>query len=67
MKITFKADGKNFVAEQTGSSWNIIGEAVSGPLVGRKLKAVVHGNHLWVSWAVFRPDRVIYHGGRKGP
>ncbi|MEE8062463.1 MAG: DUF3179 domain-containing protein [Gemmatimonadales bacterium] len=45
-----------FRDRQTGSTWNIMGRAVTGPLAGVRLEAVQHGNHFWFAWAVFRPD-----------
>ncbi len=59
-KLTFKRVGDNFVDEQTGSTWNILGQAIDGPLVGEQLEPVVHADHFWFSWAAFRPDTVIY-------
>ena len=34
--LTFKVMGDDIVDEQTGSVWNIVGEAISGPLSGTK-------------------------------
>ena len=62
MKLTFHLDGEQIVDDQTGSSWNIFGKAKAGPLAGRKLNPVVHGNHFWFSWVVFKPDTIIYPG-----
>ena len=45
-----------FRDRQTGSTWNILGRAVAGPLAGVRLEAVQHGNHFWFAWAVFKPD-----------
>jgi hypothetical protein len=59
-KLTFKRVGDNFVDEQTGSTWNILSQAIDGPLVGEQLEPVVHADHFWFSWAAFRPDTVIY-------
>lgn len=61
-KLTFRVDGAVIVDHQTGSSWNIFGQATSGPMEGRKLRPIVPGNHLWFSWAVFKPDTMIYTG-----
>ena len=56
------ADG-HITDEQTGSRWDIFGRAVAGPLDGAKL-APVPGRigQLWFSWAVYRPDTVVYIG-----
>ena len=63
MKLTFHVDGEQIVDDQTGSSWNIFGQAQAGPLAGRQLNPVIHGHHLWFSWVVFKPDTIIYRGG----
>ncbi len=55
-------DGQ-FVDRETGSNWNILGEAVSGPRAGSRLDPVVHANHLWFAWAAFFPDADVYGGG----
>jgi hypothetical protein len=61
-KLKFKRDGKVIADEQTGSTWNILGQAISGPLVGRQLRPIIHGDHFWFSWAAFNPDTIIYQG-----
>jgi len=58
--LTFAFDGESIVDEQTGSTWDVLGQAVSGPVVGRKLAPVVSINHFWFSWAAFRPETRIY-------
>ncbi|RME46572.1 MAG: DUF3179 domain-containing protein, partial [Chloroflexi bacterium] len=40
--------------------WNILGEAISGPMQGKKLTPVVHGNHFWFAWAAFNPETAIF-------
>ena len=60
--LTFRADGNNFVDNETGSVWNILGEATEGPLAGKKLPPIVHANHFWFSWGAFKPDTKIYQG-----
>ncbi len=59
-KLTFRADGDKIVDEQTGTAWNILGQAIEGPLTGKKLIPIVHANHFWFSWAAFQPDTLIY-------
>ena len=60
--LTFRADGDGFVDNQTGSVWNILGQAVEGPLEGTDLTPIVHANHFWFSWEAFKPDTLIYEG-----
>lgn len=58
--LTFRPEGQNFVDNETGSTWNIQGLALSGPLAGERLEAVVGVNHFWFSWAAFKPETRIY-------
>jgi len=60
--LTFRADGDNFVDDETGSFWTILGQATQGPLAGKKLTPIVHANHFWFSWGAFKPDTKIYQG-----
>lgn len=60
-KLSFRRENGLFVDDQTGSSWNILGIAMSGPLAGKRLKPVIHADHFWFSWAAFRPDTRVYH------
>jgi len=58
--LTFVLDGDRVLDEQTGSEWDVLGQAVSGPKAGSQLEPVVSINHFWFSWAAFRPDtRVV--------
>ena len=58
-RLTFKEAEGAIVDEETGSTWNILGHAVDGPLRGRRLTPVLHGNHFWFAWAAFNPDTII--------
>jgi hypothetical protein len=58
--LTFEAVGdRDFRDRETGSTWNILGKAIGGPLKGQQLVAVPHGNHFWFAWAVFRPETEV--------
>ena len=61
-KLTFRADSDRFVDNETGSIWNILGQAVEGPLTGKWLTPIVHANHFWFAWGAFKPDTLIYQG-----
>jgi len=52
-------DDQTFLDRETGSVWNVFGEAVSGPLAGSELRPVPHGNHFWFAWAAFQPDTIV--------
>ncbi len=57
--LTFQARGERFVDQQTGSGWNLFGEAVSGPLRGAQLRPVEAVDTFWFAWAAFKPDTRI--------
>lgn len=48
------------VDRETGSTWSITGRATAGPLAGRSLEPVVHGDHFWFAWAAFQPTTRIW-------
>lgn len=58
--LTFLASRAGFTDRQTGSRWDLAGRAVSGPLRGRRLRAISHGNHFWFAWVVFRPRTTVW-------
>ncbi len=58
--LTFKAAGSDFLDVETGSHWNLLGHAVSGPMAGRQLTLIVHGDDFWFAWAAFKPATRIY-------
>ncbi len=60
-KLTFSREGDLFVDAETGSVWNILGEALEGPLAGSQLTPIAHADHFWFSWAAFRPDTIIFN------
>jgi len=56
-KLTFTSlnDG-TFRDDETGSTWDILGEAIAGPLEGTFLTSVPHHDTFWFAWAAFTPD-----------
>ena len=58
-ELTFIKE-RGFVDQQTGSHWNIVGQAILGPLKGKQLERLVHADQFWFSWGAFRPDTLIY-------
>lgn len=61
-KLSFKKEGDNILDVETATTWNLLGEAQSGPLAGKTLTPVVHLNSFWFAWAVFRPETNIHRG-----
>jgi Protein of unknown function (DUF3179) len=55
-RLTFSAAGNGFVDTETGSRWNILGHATSGPLAGHQLEAYPFIDTFWFTWVAFRPD-----------
>jgi len=58
--LTFVFDDGRITDEQTGTEWNVLGQAVSGLQTGSQLTPVVSINHFWFSWAAFKPETRIY-------
>ncbi|MGD9629632.1 MAG: DUF3179 domain-containing protein [Pyrinomonadaceae bacterium] len=59
-KLTFSYDKGQFVDQQTGSRWNILGKAISGKLKGSELKQLRHGDYFAFAWLVFKPETEIF-------
>ncbi len=58
--LTFMWNGEAFTDEETGSTWDLLGNAISGELSGQSLKPIVHDNTLWFAWAAFKPETRIF-------
>jgi hypothetical protein len=59
--LTFAPEGEaRFRDKETGSTWTILGEAVAGPLRGRRLEALPHHAVFWFAWAAFQPEGELY-------
>ncbi len=61
--LTFARDGDEdapITDAETGSTWDITGRAVDGPLAGMTLEPIVHGDHFWFAWAAFVPHTTIW-------
>jgi Protein of unknown function (DUF3179) len=48
---------------ETGSEWSFAGEAVSGPLKGKKLNRVYALNDYWFDWQAYHPKSAVYRLG----
>ena len=51
-------DGR-IVDARTGSEWNVLGEALAGPLKGKRLAPLDSGVHFAFAWLAFNPDSEI--------
>jgi Protein of unknown function (DUF3179) len=57
---TFAPQGTGFRDSQTGSTWNVLGEATAGPLNGRRLRPVTHLDTFWFAWVAFQPETRLH-------
>jgi hypothetical protein len=57
--LTFARTDEGFVDDQTASRWNVLGQAIDGPLAGTVLEPVIHVDTFWFAWGAFRPDTQI--------
>lgn len=60
--LHFTSAGGAFRDLETQSSWNVLGQAVAGPLAGHSLVPVAHVDTFWFAWAAFLPRTRIVHG-----
>ena len=52
--LTFApAGGDLFRDLETDSTWNLLGQAIDGPLVGTRLEFAPHRNEFWFAWHAF--------------
>jgi len=58
--LTFRYEEDTILDRETGSEWNVLGEAVAGELEGERLEPIVSIDHFWFSWAAFRPETRVY-------
>jgi len=58
--LTFTPRGTGFRDAQSGSVWNVLGQAAAGPLKGRQLRPVTHLDTFWFAWVAFQPQTRLY-------
>jgi hypothetical protein len=59
-ELSFTSQSGKILDKETGSQWDLLGQAVSGDYAGKQLEPVIAINHFWFSWAAFRPDTRVY-------
>jgi hypothetical protein len=59
-RLEFRYDKGEFVDGATGSRWNVLGQATSGPLRGKSLKRIAHGDYFAFAWIAYKPQTDIY-------
>lgn len=58
--LSFDFSDNQIRDRETGSHWNVLGKAISGPYTGRHLNKVDSGVHFAFAWLAFNPDSDIY-------
>ncbi len=58
-RLTFGWNGASFTDQQAGSTWSILGQALDGPLKGRKLEPVEYVDTFWFAWSAFQPETSV--------
>ncbi len=58
--LEFELRDASIVDTATGSRWNLLGQALEGPLEGQRLRALPGGVHFAFAWLAFNPDSEIY-------
>jgi hypothetical protein len=53
--LTFEPTENGYVDSETGSEWNILGEATAGPLAGETLEPIPHLDTFWFAWLSYNP------------
>jgi hypothetical protein len=51
-----------FEDEQTGTTWDLLGKAIAGPLAGEELVPLVQTNEFWFAWAAFNEGSPVFTG-----
>ena len=59
-KLTFSFNNGVITDNETGSEWNIFGQATSGELAGTQLEPLQGRVDFWFAWAAFEPDTVLF-------
>jgi hypothetical protein len=60
--LTFEVRDGELVDRETGTTWNVLGKAVEGPLAGQELPGVAALDSFWFDWAAFHPETEIWSG-----
>ncbi len=59
MPLTFAVVDAVITDAETGSTWNIFGEAIAGELSGSRLEQLTHIDTFWFAWTAFHPNSVV--------
>lgn len=59
-ELTFHFHGGSYIDEETGSEWDLSGEAISGPLVGERLEPLPSRYTFWFAYIAAFPDTRLF-------
>ena len=59
-ELRFDATPDGFVDRETGSTWNVFGEAVEGALAGSRLAPWPHLDTFWFAWTAHHPQTAVF-------
>jgi hypothetical protein len=65
-RLHFEASDDGFRDKETGSRWNILGQATAGPLEGTQLTPKRHLDTFWFAWVTFHPETDLLDPGPSG-
>jgi len=55
------------LTDETATTWDFTGKAVSGPLAGKRLKKINALKDYWFDWKIYHPDTKVYTLGELPP
>ncbi len=58
--LIFTRQNNTVIDQQTKSTWTITGKAIAGPLKGKQLTPIPHGDYFAFAWLVFKTNTEIY-------
>lgn len=58
--LTFSYNEGVITDNETGSAWNIFGQATQGELAGKQLEQLLGRVDFWFAWAAFNPETEVY-------
>jgi hypothetical protein len=58
---TLRTDGRVFTDRETGSTWDVEGLALTGPMAGSRLRPIPGSTVVfWFAWTAFHPETVLW-------
>ncbi|HEX2029705.1 MAG TPA: DUF3179 domain-containing protein [Nitriliruptorales bacterium] len=62
-RLTLRAEGDGFRDAETGSVWDVAGQATGGPLEGASLDRINHFVTFWFAWSTYQPGTTLVEDG----